>query len=74
MPIPSRRSRYVLVLMLMRVPGSKRDPLADFESKCLPRAPLINLDEVANHDHPMKVLFPRVSSSMLAVNLFTINH
>jgi thiosulfate/3-mercaptopyruvate sulfurtransferase len=48
------------------MPGSKRDPLAEFESKRLPRARLLNLDKVANHEHPMKL--PHM---MPSANVFT---
>jgi len=48
------------------MPGSKRDPLADFRNIRLPRARFLNLDEVANHDHPMKLPHMMPSASDFA--------
>ena len=62
------------------MPGSKRDPLAEFESKRLPRARFLNLDEVANHDHPMKLPHMMPSASVFThacrkdvINLFLVS-
>jgi len=48
------------------MPNSKRDPRAEFESKRLPSARFLNLDEVADLDHPMKLPHMMPSPSVFA--------
>ena len=48
------------------MPGSKRDPLAEFENKRLPRARFLDLDEVADLGHPLKLQHMMPSARVFA--------
>ena len=48
------------------MPGSKRDSLAELENKRLPRARLVDWDEVPDLDHPLKLQHMMPSASVFA--------
>lgn len=48
------------------MPASKRNPLNEFHSKRLPRARFLDLDEVANHDHPLALPHMMPSAAIFA--------